>query len=333
ALAVAKCYASTASGKKGPYATFLLLTIAYAASIGGVATPVGTPPNLLAIGQLEKLTGVRITFFQWMVLGLPVGLLMLVVCLCHLGRSSGEPWEKPAELAEELRRLGPVTRRQRNVLAAFTLAVFLWIVPGLVGLVAGDRSWGQLLARLFPESVVALLAASLLFVLPVDGLKGASTLQWHEASRLDWGTLLLFGGGLSLGTQLFKSGLAGEFGSALVAWTGATDTMSLTYLLGIVGLLLTETTSNTAAATVLCPLAIAAAQTAGVSPIPPAVAVAMGCSMAFMLPVATPSNAIVYGSGLLGLTAMVRHGLVMNLAGALLIPLLVVALCRLLGLS
>lgn len=334
ALAIARSLEGKARSRS-PFALALLLTTAYAASIGGIATPVGTPPNLIAMGQLSQLAGVHLSFFQWMALGVPVSALMLAFCVFHLGRKAGKGQILAAPgLREELSKLGPLSPRERNVLFAFLLAVFFWLLPGALGIFLGEsHPWAQQASRMLPEGVVAVLAACLLFVLPVRLSKLEFTLTWRQAVDIDWGTLLLFGGGLSLGTQLFKQGLAAEAGKALVAWTGASSTLSLAYLFAFVALVLTETTSNTAAATVVCPLAIAAAEAAGVSPVPPTVAAAVAASLAFMLPVSTPPNAIVYGSGLVRVTHMLRHGTILDLLGLLTIPPLVVLLCGALGLS
>jgi sodium-dependent dicarboxylate transporter 2/3/5 len=157
-------------------------------------------------------------------------------------------------------------------------------------------------------------------------------MTWNQAVRIDWGTLMLFGGGLSLGAAMFRTGLAAAVGHALVNLTGAHSLVALTFLFTVVAVVLTETTSNTAAATMVCPLAIAAAQAAGVSPIAPTISTALGASMAFMLPVSTPPNAIVYGSGCVPITKMLRHGILLDLASCVIAPTGVLVACRLLGL-
>jgi sodium-dependent dicarboxylate transporter 2/3/5 len=308
----------------------LMLACAYGASIGGVATPVGSPPNLIALGQLETLAATRIPFFHWMLLGVPVTAVMLLVLLVVL-RVLLPPEVRTIPggtsfIAEERARLGPLTRGERNVVAVFALTVFLWVLPGLVGLAGGEGGLASTLADLLPESVVALGAVLLLFLLPVDWRQRQFTLTWGEAVRVDWGTLLLFGGGLSLGGAMFKTGLAASFGRALTTATGADSVVALAFLFTTVGILLTELTSNTATATMLVPLAVASARAVGVDPVAPALACALGCSMAFMLPVATPPNAIVYGSGCVAITTMVRVGSRLVVAAALLIPLVVLLL-------
>jgi len=320
------------------FGTALLLVLAYASSIGGIATPVGTAPNLIALGQLDALAGVRIPFFHWMVIGAPIALAMLVLLVGYLRLVL--PPEAPdarggrLELGAEAAALGPLSRAERNVLLAFGATVTGWVLPGALAVALGaDAPAVRAAQRLLPESAVALLGASLLFVLPVDWRARRFTLSWSEATRIDWGTLLLFGGGLALGGAMFRSGLAEALGGALVSLSGSGSVVALTFLFAWVALILTETTSNTATATMLSPLAIASAQAAGVSPVPPTVAVALASSMAFMLPVSTPPNAIVYGSGRVPITAMLRHGMLLDLASALVVPTGVLLACRLLGLG
>jgi len=317
------------------WGTALLLVVAYAASIGGIATPVGTAPNLITLGQLEALAGVRIPFFHFMVIATPVALVMLGLLVGWLRFALPPDVAAPRgerDLAAERSALGPLSRRERNVLAAFLATVAAWVGPGLLAVALGP---GSALAkdaqRLLPEPVVALFGAGLLFVLPVDWRARRFTLEWREAGRIDWGTLLLFGGGLALGGAMFRTGLAAAIGQGLVAWTGSDSLAALTFLFAWVALVLTETTSNTATATMLAPLVIASAQAAGVSPVPPALAMGLASSMAFMLPVSTPPNAIVYGSGCVPITAMIRHGFVLDLASALVVPGMVLVTCRLLG--
>ncbi len=331
ALAVAR-YAGF--GERSPFVKALLLATAYAASIGGIGTPVGTPPNLIAMGQLARMAGRPLSFLDWMAVGLPVSLALLALTLAYLAwlarrGSPGRPASAPWQAGE---KLPPLSRREKNVLVVFFLAVVLWVGPSSMALLLGSRHpLAARLAALFPESVVALLAGSLFFLLPAE--KGRRTLSWQEALQVDWGTLLLFGGGLCLGQQMARTGLAARVGEWLVTATGASSLLLLTYLFTLVAVLLTEIASNTAAATITCPLAIAAAQAAGVSPVPPAMAAAIGASLAFMLPVSTPPNAIVYGSGLLRVTDLLRAGAFLDALALLINPPLVVLLCRLWGLS
>ncbi len=345
-LAVLTALSRLLQGKSGApvdlsklrYGTALMLAIAYAASIGGTATPIGTPPNLIVLSSLETLAGIKISFFTWMVLTAPVTLAMVAVLVTYLRivlpPESHHLAGSRQLLAAERAALGRWRPAERNTFIAFLFAVTLWITPGAAAVLFGPSSGAaSTLGALFPEAVVAVLAAALLFVLPVDWRARQFTLSWSAAGRIDWGTLLLFGGGLSLGGAMLRTGLAEAVGTFLVEVTGARSLTSLTFLFGITAIFLTETTSNTAAAAMLAPIAIASAQAAAVSPVPPAVAIALGCSMAFMLPVATPPNAIVYGSGYVPIRAMLTHGLAMNLCSAALVPTGVLLFCRLLAVS
>jgi sodium-dependent dicarboxylate transporter 2/3/5 len=315
-----------------------MLILAWASSIGGIMTPVGSAPNLIALGQLAKLAGARVPFFSWMAVAVPIAVAMLALMVAYLR------WVLPpdvdagpaasARIAAERASLGPMSRAERNVVVAFSLTVAGWVLPGLLSIALGpDAPLVATLARVLPEPVVAVLGASLLFVLPVDFAKRRFTLTWEEASRIDWGTLLLFGGGLALGGAMFRTGLAEWLGQSLVTATGSDSLAALTCLFCWVAIVLSEATSNTATATMLLPLAIASATAAGVSPIPPAIATALGASMSSMLPVSTPPNAIVYGSGQIPILSMARHGAVIDLASAVIVPGGVLLGCRLVGLS
>ncbi len=328
------------SGKEATrlrFGTALMLTLAYSASIGGVITPVGTAPNLIAIGQLHKLTTERIPFLHWMAVGLPLAVALLGFMLVYFRFALPPDVAPKADASEALAgstARTPMSRSERQVVAAFAITVFFWVLPGAVAAVMGTtHPTAAMLQKMIPESVVAILGASLLFLMPPDPATGRRPITWQAAQRIDWGTLLLFGGGLALGGAMFRTGLAASLGTGLVTLTGSTSLVALTCLFCWIAILLTETTSNTATATMLAPLGIAAAQAAGVPATPVAMAIAFGASMAFMLPVSTPPNAIVYGSGSVRITQMVRHGAVLDLASAALIPPVVLAGCSLLGLS
>jgi solute carrier family 13 (sodium-dependent dicarboxylate transporter), member 2/3/5 len=315
----------------------LLLTIAYAALIGGVGTPVGTPPNLIGIGMLEKLAGVRIPFFQWMLLAIPIAVVLVAimfVCTALLFPAARVDPGSMGSYVQELRRQrGPWTRGEKNVLLAFLVAVFLWVFPGVIASVAGAQSeLYRICERHIPEGVASLVAALLLFFLPVDWPSRRFTLSWSDALRIDWGTILLFGGGLALGGLMFSTGLADALGRGMIALSGVTSLWGLTALAIGLAIVLTEMTSNTATANMLVPIVIALAKSLGVSAVPPAIGVCLGASMAFMLPVSTPSNAIVYGSGRVPITAMIRTGFLLDLLSFLVIFAGLRLLCPALGL-
>jgi len=318
------------------FGTALMLILAWASSIGGITTPVGSSPNLIVLGQLQELAGTRIPFFHWMAVATPIAVAMLAFLLLYFRFALPPDLPPAADAGDRIRAeraaLLVMSRAEKNVLFAFCVTVSLWVLPGLLAVALGpDAPLALRVQRLLPEPVSALLGASLLFVLPVEWKARRMTIEWRDVARIDWGTLLLFGGGLALGGAMFRTGLAASLGEALVAWTGSDSLIALTCLFCWIAL--TETTSNTATATMLAPLAIASAQAAGVSPIPPAMAIAFGAGMAFMLPVSTPPNAIVYGSGAVPITAMARHGLVVDLASAAIIPIGVLVGCRWVGLA
>ncbi len=315
------------------FGTALMLTCAYASSIGGIITPVGTPPNLIGIGFLRKLAGFHVGFVQWMLVAAPIGAVTLAAHLfwarwLYGVRGSGET------LTMQTQRLGtPLTAGERNTAIGFGLAVSLWILSGMVALVLGsDASFVKKLGEHLPEAVPALLGAMVLFVMPLDRRWEKRTLTWEDAHRIDWGTLLLFGGGLALGDAIFKTGLAQRIGEAISRLPFAETQWGLTAWSVTVAVLFTELVSNTAAANMLVPMVIAAAKEAGISPVPPVLGTTIGCSFAFMLPIATPPNAIVYASGVVPITQMMRMGIFMNATGIVMIWLLLRLLCPLLGL-
>ncbi len=228
--------------------------------------------------------------------------------------------------------MGPWTAGQINAGIAFMTAVFLWTFPGMLTLVLGaDHSLAVWFDDHLPEGVAALLAAGLLFVLPVDLRRGDLTLGWRDAARIDWGTILLFGGGLALGAQMFQTGLSEAIGEGFVELFEVHTLWGITAMAILVGIFTSELTSNTASATMVVPVMMAIAASAGVSPIPPALGACLGASFGFMLPVSTPPNAIVYGSGLVPITRMVRAGLLFDLLGFVLIWVALRILCPLLG--
>lgn len=320
-------------GKRVPpgYATVLLLSNAFAASIGGLATPVGTPPNLIGIGFLRREVGVEIPFFSWMALGVPVTVLLYGWCVFSLRRGGARravPLDGVAAMiAAERQNLGPWTRGQINTMVAFGATALFWVLPGAVALIAGrEHPFYPWLVGALPEGVVALLGACLLFVLPTDWRRHEFTLSWNEAVKIDWWIVFLYGGGIALGTLAFRTGLAEAMGRGLTDLLGIRSTFGLLASSTFMATVLSETTSNTASANMVVPVVIAFARSAGIDPVIPAVGATMGASLGFMLPVSTPCNAIVYGSGRIPLTAMIRYGVMLDLIGALAITLVVTVL-------
>ena len=304
------------------FGTGMMLMAAYAASAGGIGTPVGSPPNLIGLALIEKATGVRIPFFQWMLFAVPL-LAVMGVLLFVLIRTLHRPEVRDLGrtidfIREEARRLCPWTRGQKNALLAFGLAVVLWTAPGFIAVLWGSSSPAAKFynARL-PEGAAAVIAGLLLFVLPVDWKARQFTLTWRQAVQIDWGTLLLFGGGITLGELMFQTKLADAVGTSLVRLSGAHSLWGITLAAIFIAIIVSEATSNTASANMVVPVIIAVAVAAGVNPLPPAIGATLGASWGFMLPVSTPPNAIVYGSGMVPITQMIRTGFLFDVLGGL----------------
>jgi solute carrier family 13 (sodium-dependent dicarboxylate transporter), member 2/3/5 len=328
-----------------PFATGMMLMIAYAASIGGIGTPVGSPPNLIGVGLISRATGREIGFFTWMLLCVPMLAAMGVVLFVLLYRlhPSNTPTSDPDSMHRYIRderaKLGPWSWGQLNTLIAFGVAVFLWIAPGLlVPSIWGDdpTSWpivaGKWMKSRLDEPIAALIAAVLLFALPTSVREGRFTLTWDDAVRIDWGTILLFGGGLALGTLMIETKVAEALGRSLTAHLGVSSIWALTGMSIALGIVLSEATSNTAASNMIIPVVIGICKTAEISPIPPALGACLGASYGFMLPVSTPPNAIVYGSGLVSIPSMIRAGILFDILGFFIIWAGLRLLCPLLGL-
>ncbi|MBM3750596.1 MAG: DASS family sodium-coupled anion symporter [Acidimicrobiia bacterium] len=302
------------------FALAMMLVTSFAASIGGMATPVGTPPNLIGKGLLLKNANIDISFAGWMAFAVPLVIVMLaalVVWMLYPAAKGVELSARATEgVREQLRALGPMTVGERNVVIAFGTTVLLWTLPGLLSLTFGQtHPWTTAVAAMVPESVAAILGALLLFFLPISWRARKFTLTWEEASHIDWGIILLFGGGLAMGGLADSTGLADGFGRWVVGHVPGAGTIGLTLVFTAIAILMSEAASNTAAATVVVPTAIAVATAAGISPLEPALGATFGASMGFMMPISTPPNAIVYSSGYIPIGAMMRTGIVLDVVG------------------
>jgi sodium-dependent dicarboxylate transporter 2/3/5 len=311
----------------------LVLLIAFAASVGGLGTPVGTPPNLIGLGAIRELLGVEVNFPKWMALALPIVCIQTAFLLWHLRphRKGGAPTDQSASaaahdaLAAQRRALGPCSTGEKNTITVFAAAIALWMIPGLLDLASGltsNASVGashpvsQFLTTHFPEETVGLLAGVALLLLPVSWREGRFTLTWSEAVRIDWGTVLVFAGGMALGRQLFDTGLARALGEGTVSLLGQPSLWTLVAAGIVLSIVVSETASNTASATVMVPVMIAVAQGAGVNPVPVALATCLACSFGFLLPVSTGPNALAYGTGQVTIPEMMRAGFALDLVGA-----------------
>ncbi len=297
----------------------VVLMVAYGASIGGMATLIGTPPNFLVAGFLERLCAVKVSFVSWIAFGTPIALVLLGVSVLWtnltLGRrGAGAPEAGPMPAPQSVGPDRDLGAGARLTTAAFGLAALLWALPSLADLLlgAGSRPAQMLEARL-PEAGVALFCATLLFVTPVDWRRRRFALTWEEGKQVNWGIILLFGGGLSLGTLAESTGVARWVGATLTQIGFARTGAGLLFCAVALTILVSEFASNTAAASLLVPMVIAAAQSAGLDPVRPALGVGLAATCGFIFPVSTPPNAIVFGTGLVPLRRMIQVGILLDL--------------------
>ena len=306
------------------FATGLFLCIAFAASIGGLATPIGTPTNLIGLKFIRDELGVAVSFPGWCAVSLPVVAMLGTACVAILGRlfpAGVDRLEGVTDyVAGERARLGPWTAGQVSTVAAFGITVVLWLVPGvLLATVGREHPASDWFARRLPEGVAALVGAILLFILPgdreADG-RCRRVLSWREA-RIDWDIVLLYGGGIALGELCLSKGLAAAVGHSLTGLVPPGDwaTPGMVALGALVAVVTSEFTSNVASATMVVPIVIALARETGGAPAAAALAATAAASLGFMMPVSSPCNAIVYGSGRIPLRAMMRAGLLLDVVG------------------
>ena len=313
---------------RGKYGTALMLMTAYGCTRGGMATPVGTPPNLIAIGMLSDLADVRITFVEWMLIGVPLTLVLMGIVFVYLawvGRTGVAEIGGAYEIiAERKRALGPWKRGEKNALLAFGVTICLWIGPGLLPLILGrEHPFTEMVLASMPEAVAALTGAVLLFLLPVSKTQ-RSTITWRQAAQIDWGTILLVWRRPCdrgpIGLHRTGSDDRRDCPPVLLP---TDDLVSLTFAAAGFTVLMTEVMSNTAATTIAVPIVISIAQASGVDPVAPAVASGLAASVAALLPVSTPPNAIAYASGLVKITDMIKYGLAMDAVAVLVVPTVV----------
>ena len=313
----------------------MCLALAYAASLGGSATPIGTGPNVIAVGMLEAKMGARIDFLQWMSFGLPTATAMTVLVVVGALRMFPAPVKQVAGLMDEVKRqldeLGPVKKAEIRTLLIFGLAVIGWLTPSFSKLFLGpDHAFCVWTKSHLSEGVVALVCACLLFFIPAGTDKGDSErlLEWEDAQRMDWGTLFLLGGGLALGRMTFETGLAEAVGRGILEAAGpiVESPLGLTAAAALLVVFLTEVTSNTATTSMMLPVLIGIAQVRGFDATATAVAVTLAASYAFMLPVSTPPNAMAYGTQMVRLDAMVRFGIRLDLLGFVVLMVAVIGI-------
>ena len=307
---------AAATPVKSNFGTALMLGIAYAASIGSLGTIIGTPPNTLLVGYMASEHDVQIGFGQWMIVGVPLAVVLMAACWFLLTKVLFKPEidEIPGGrklIDDELAKLGTTSAGERRVLVIFVLAALAWVFVPLV------TDWVGADTPPITDAGIAMAVGVLLFLLPAGAARGVRLLDWDSALRLPWGVLLLFGGGLALSAQFSSSGLTewiGEVASGL----GGLPVVLLVVLFAAGILFLTELTSNTATAATFLPVAGGIAMGMGMDPLLLAIPVALAATCAFMPPVATPPNAIAYGSGYVSIPQMIKGGIWLNLFGLVL---------------
>lgn len=328
--------ALTAVGRAGPrMVTGILLMTAYAPSLGGIATPVGTAPNLIGLRLLSNATGQSISFAHWTMNFMPLALLFTALSALWfrtLSRREHRHVVAPP-IAAPLRApgaagTGPWSLAERTLVPLYGLVILFWILPGILQATQlREAAWLKGWSSRLPETCVPLLGGLALFLLPAQARavraagKTARILDAGVLARIDWSTLLLFGGGLSLGGLMFETGLARALGDAIFSVIPVQGTLGIVFASTLMAVLVSEVTSNTASAGLVVPIVLALAQAAGVDPVKPAAAATVACSFGFMLPVSTPPNALVYATGHVRIRDMVRFGVFLDLAGIVLISL------------
>ena len=295
----------------------LMLSIAYSASIGGVATLIGTPPNLVLAGVLESLYGIKIGFFEWMTFAFPISVFLLFICwkymtsfafkLKGLRFSGGKD-----QLNIMIKKLGKLSYEERMVGLVFLFAALGWIFRSLI----------QKVIPAIDDTIIANAAAILLFLIPSKQAKGKKLLTWEEAVKIPWGIIILFGGGMALAKGFTETGLANWIATKITIFEGVSIIVFILIVAAMVNFL-TEVTSNLATTAMLLPILSPVALSFNMHPYLIMIAVTLSASCAFMLPVATPPNAIVFGSGYLKVSDMAKKGFLMNVISIIVITLLV----------
>ncbi|MEE9362766.1 MAG: DASS family sodium-coupled anion symporter [Cellulophaga sp.] len=299
------------------FALSIMLGIAFSANAGGIATLIGTPPNLVMAGLLEKEYNIEISFLKWMLIGVPFSVIMITIIYFVLVKwmhsNQGIQFSSSNNIIqEELNKLGPLSKREKTVLIIFGITIFLWVFRSLIN-------------NLFPglvikDAMISVMAAIAYFAVPYDRKKGKFILQWKDTEKLAWGILILFGGGLALAKGMSSSGIVD-----LVSTTIASSDISILLtasLLILLMLFMTELMSNVALISVLAPVVAGIAIGLEIPILHLLIPVTMASSCAFMLPMATPPNAIVFASGHIKVAQMAKVGFILNVIAVLLLILL-----------
>jgi len=294
----------------------LMLSIAYAASIGGIATLIGTPPNLIFAGFLDEAYDIEITFWQWFQFGFPISIILLLFTWFYITKISFKfkrqdfPGGKE-EISDLLQKLGPIKKEEKIILSVFILTAFFWITRSFL--------WQNIIPPL-DDTIIAMVSGIALFTLPAGN--GKRIIDWNDALTIPWGIMLLFGGGMALASGFQETGLAEWFGLQISLFQDLSLFLLIMVLIALVNFL-TEVTSNTASTAMLLPIIAPMALGLEINPILLLVATTTAASCAFMLPVATPPNAIVFGSGHLKISDMMKTGVWLNFFSIIVLSIII----------
>jgi len=292
----------------------IMLGIAFSANIGGIATLIGTPPNIVLAGIIESEYNIQISFVNWMKMGLPFSLLMLTVCYWVIVKwiypCSSEKLDNASELIScELEKLGSISKKEKIVLFVFLITIILWISRAQL------NNWFGLS---FSDTGISMIAALSMFTIAHDFKNGEFILDWKDTEKLPWGILILFGGGLALASALAKVGLIDLIGNSIASYQGLSILIIISLLIFVM-LFMTELMSNVALVAIFVPVVAGIATGLDVPVLHICIPVAMASSCAFMLPMATPPNAIVFASGYIKVYQMARVGFILNIISVLLL--------------
>lgn len=306
------------------FATGLMLGIAYAASIGGLATIIGTPPNVVMVGYMKRFYNLDVSFSKWMVVGIPLMLLILTSCYFIitrlLFRNELPAIEGSKELIQKkLTELGSITKEEKLVMLVFSVTCFFWIFRQNLNSLIGKN--------LLDDTTIAMSGGILMFLMPLDIKNSKFVLDWNDMKNLPWGILLLFGGGLCLADGMADAGLVQLVGEKISS-QNTLSAMALTFLLIFIAMALTEIMSNVALTTIFIPVVFGIADGFHINPILLAMPVTFAASCAFMMPVSTPPNAILFASGYIKMKEMMKTGLLLNLFSLIIIFLISITLIK-----
>jgi sodium-dependent dicarboxylate transporter 2/3/5 len=304
------------------YASAMMLICAFSGSIGGLATPVGTPTNLIGLGFIEKQLGRQVHFLEWMRFGVPIVIVLYFILFSYLNFLCPAGVKRLAGVRESLvaerAKLGKLSTGEWNTLIAWHFTVALWIAPGILAVICGENDpTTKSFSKYVPESVAALLGTFLLFLLPSNWKKREFTISLKSALEIDWAVLALYGGGIALGQMVFETKLADALGQGMANVIPSTS-YGIIAIAVVVATLTSELTSNVASVNMVVPLVIAMAGSTGLQA---ALAASMAATLGFMLPISTPTNAIVYSSGFIPLPRMMKYGILLDVIGFVVILL------------